>query len=94
MRRAFHSFWAPALNGRRSKDSFGETFQAALLPLAPTLIRDVKQLQLVQRGYVDPLNLKPRMERLAHSLDCNEGQLRRLILLELWLRSAATRWNL
>ena len=86
MRRAFRHFWAPALNGRRSKDSFGGAFLAALRPLVPALMRDVKQLQVVQRGYIDPVNLRSRLEGLTHSLDCNAAQLRRVILLELWLR--------
>ena len=43
---------------------------------------------MVQRGYVDPENLKMRLERMAQSLDCNTGQLRHLILLELWLRGS------
>lgn len=94
MRRAFRTFWAPTLNLRHSKDSFSGTFLAALRPLVPALISDVKQLQVVQRGFVDPASLKGRLERLACSLDCNEGQLRRLILLELWLRRAATKWKL
>jgi len=88
MRLAFQPLWPPALHGRRSKDSFGGTFLAALRPLAPGLLNDARQLQVVQRGYVDPVNLTSRLERLAYSLDNNAAQLRRLILLELWLQRA------
>ena len=86
MRRTFRRFWAPPLIGRRSKDSFGGTFLAALRPLVPALLKDVEHLQVVQRGYIDPVSLRMRLEGLAHSLDCNAAQLRRVILLELWLR--------
>jgi asparagine synthase (glutamine-hydrolysing) len=86
MRRAFQSFWPPELRGRRSKDSFGGAFLNALRPLIPPLANQVKKLEVVERGYVDPENLKMRLERMAQSLDCNTGQLRHLILLELWLR--------
>jgi asparagine synthase (glutamine-hydrolysing) len=85
MRRAFQSFWPPELRGRRSKDSFGGAFLDALRPLIPPLVNRVKDLQVVQRGYVNPESLKMRLERMAQSLDCNSGQLRHLILLELWL---------
>ena len=86
MRRAFQCLWPPALIGRRSKDSFGATFLSALRPLVPRLTKAVRDLQVVQRGYIDAANLTSRLERLSNSLDCNATQLRRIILLELWLQ--------
>jgi asparagine synthase (glutamine-hydrolysing) len=86
MRRAFRHFWPPELTHRRSKDTFGGVFLDALRPLVPALMKEVRQLQVVQRGYIDPVSLTSRLERLTHSLDCNAAQLRRVILLELWLR--------
>ncbi len=88
MRRAFKHFWPPELRTRRSKDAFGGVFLNALRPLVPSLANCVEELQLVQRGIVEPANLRRRLDRLVHSLDCNAGQLRRLILLELWLRGS------
>ena len=89
MRRAFRPFWPPELRRRGSKDSFGRVFLDALRPLAVDLLGDVDRLQVVERGYVDPVSLRKRLERLVHSLDCNQPQLRLIILLELWLRTQA-----
>jgi len=36
-------------------------------------------------------SLRARLERLCLGLDCNESQLRQIILLELWLRNRASR---
>jgi hypothetical protein len=87
MRRAFRPFWPPELRRRGSKDSFGRVFLDALRPLAVDLLGDVERLQVVERGYVEPESLRRRLELLIHSLDCNQPQLRLIILLELWLRS-------
>jgi hypothetical protein len=46
---------------------------------------------LVERGYVDLTSLRKRLELLSHSLECNEPQLRQIILLELWLQSLENR---
>ena len=91
MRRAFHELWPPELRKRRSKDPFGGVFLESLRPLASKLLDRPEQLQVVERGYVDPANLKKRLEKLTHSLDCNEGQLRHIILLEFWLRARENR---
>ena len=87
MRRAFRPFWPPELRRRGSKDSFGKVFLDALRPLAVDLLSDVERLQVVERGYVEPESLRKRLERLIHSLDCNQPQLRLIILMELWLRA-------
>lgn len=91
MRKAFHELWPPELRKRRSKDAFGGVFLDSLRPLASKLLEGPQQLQVVERGYVDPANLKKRLEMLTHSLDCNEGQLRHIILLEFWLRARENR---
>jgi Asparagine synthase len=87
MRRSFHELWPPELRTRKSKDVFGGVFLDSLRPLANQLLERPQQLQVVERGYVDPASLKKRLEMLTHSLDCNEGQLRHIILLEFWLRA-------
>jgi len=86
MRRAFSPFWPPSLRVRGSKDSFGAVFYAALRPIATQMLSDLKRLKVVERGYIDPSHLRTRLERLVHSLECNQPQLRHIILLELWLR--------
>lgn len=91
MKRSFHELWPPELRTRKSKDAFGGVFLDSLRPLANQLLERPQQLQVVERGYVDPVSLKRRLERLTHSLDCNEGQLRHIILLEFWLRAREKR---
>src|SRR4029077_94821 len=86
MRRALHELWPPELRKRRSKGSFSGVFLDSLRPLARTLLEE-RSLQVVDRGYVLPASLKKRLELLTQSLDCNEPQLRQIILLELWLRA-------
>lgn len=87
MRRAFQDLWPPELQRRRSKDSFGGVFLDSLRSLAASLLKHGRPLQVVERGYVDPVSLDRRLHRMTHSLDCNEAQLRQIILLEFWLRS-------
>lgn len=86
MRSAFAELWPRKLRDRRSKGSFSAPWQQALRQLARVLL-DAKQFQLVERGVVDHTNVRSRLERLCHGLDCNEHQLRQIILLELWLRN-------
>jgi asparagine synthase (glutamine-hydrolysing) len=93
MRRAFHELWPPALRQRRSKDAFGGVFLNSLRPLARELLKQPQSLQVVKRGYVEMESVKKRLERLSHSLDCNEPQLRQLILLEFWLRAREGKYH-
>ena len=90
MRRALADLWPPKLRKRRSKGLFGAPWQEALRPLARDLMK-ARQLQLVERGFVDRTSVLSRLERLSAGLDCNESQLRQINLLELWLRNA--RWS-
>ena len=89
MRRALSDLWPPKLRKRRSKGLFHAPWQGALRPLARDLMKP-QQLQVVERGFVDRTNVLSRLERLSTGLDCNEHQLQRIILLELWLRN---RWQ-
>jgi asparagine synthase (glutamine-hydrolysing) len=86
MRRAFRDLWPPELRKRRSKDFFDGVFLESLRPIARSFLKAPRQLQVVERGYVDPDDLTTRLGRLSNSLECNEPQLRQIILLELWLR--------
>ena len=89
MRSAFSDLWPGKLRERRSKGSFNVPWQQASRPLARALLK-MKKLHLVERGFVDRDSLRARLERLCFGLDCNESQLRQIILLELWLRNRAS----
>jgi hypothetical protein len=86
MRSAFSDFWPLKLRDRRSKGVFNTPWQESLRPVARALVR-ARQLQVVERGFVDRASVRSRLERLCHGLDCNEFQLRQIIMLELWLRN-------
>ncbi len=88
MRSAFSDLWPLKLRERRSKGSFNAPWQEASRPLARALL-NAKELHSVERGFVDHASLRARLERLCLGLDCNESQLRQIILLELWLRNRA-----
>jgi asparagine synthase (glutamine-hydrolysing) len=88
MRSALSDLWPRKVRERRSKASFNTPWQEALRPLAHMLLQE-KQLEVVERGFVDRASVRSRLERQSAELDCNSGQLRRIILLELWLRKRA-----
>ena len=88
MRSALSDLWSLKLRTRRSKGLFNTPWQQALRPLARVLLK-AKQWHLVERGFVDRSSLVSRLQRLSNGLDCNESQLRQIILLELWLRNRA-----
>jgi asparagine synthase (glutamine-hydrolysing) len=89
MRRALGAMWPAKLRARRSKSLFGVPYFEALKPLVRSLL-DERQWQVVERGWVDAGSLASRLEKLRAGLDCNEPQLRQIILLECWLRN---RWS-
>jgi asparagine synthase (glutamine-hydrolysing) len=88
MRSAFSDLWPRKVRERRSKGAFNAPWQEALRPLAHLLLK-AKQLQVVERGFVDRDNLRSRLKRVSAGLDCNMSQLRQIVLLELWLRYRA-----
>lgn len=88
MRSALSDLWPLKLQQRRSKGLFNMPWQEALKPLAAALLQG-RQLCVVERGFVDRASVLSRLERLSTGLDCNECQLRNIILLELWLRNRA-----
>jgi asparagine synthase (glutamine-hydrolysing) len=85
MRRALSDLWPSKLRARRSKGFFTTPWLEALRPLAHDLLKR-RQIEVVERGFVDRTSLLSRLERLSAGLDCNEAQLRQIILLEFWLR--------
>lgn len=86
MRRALADLWPPTLRKRRSKGYFDAPWLEALRPLARRFLQ-TPRLQVIERGFVDRGSVLSRLERLAAGLECNEPQLRQIILLELWLRN-------
>lgn len=88
MRAALSDLWPHKLRGRRSKGSFSAPWQEASRPLARALL-NANKLHSVELGFVDQASVRARLERLCRGLDCNESQLRQVILLELWLRARA-----
>jgi asparagine synthase (glutamine-hydrolysing) len=88
MRAALADLWPPKLRTRRSKGSFGPPWQEALRPLARVLLK-ARQFHLVEMGIVDRASVVSRLQRLSAGLDCNESQLRQIVLFEMWLRNRA-----
>jgi hypothetical protein len=89
MRSALSDLWPPTLRKRRSKGLFDAPWLEALRPLARDLLK-ARQLEVVERGFVDRASVRSRLERLAGGLECNVFQLQQIVLLELWLRH---RWQ-
>ena len=86
MRRAFAGILPPAILKRQSKTVYSPMFRRALMPVAAELIKRPDAIRLVQLGYVDRDSISDRLTRLLQGLDCNETQLRHILLLESWLR--------
>jgi asparagine synthase (glutamine-hydrolysing) len=85
MRSALSDLWPARLRMRRSKGLFDLPWQEALVPLARFLMT-AKDLQVIERGFVNRDSALSRLQRLSAGLDCNLGQLRHVIALEFWLR--------
>jgi hypothetical protein len=88
MRSALSDLWPLKLQMRRSKGLFNSPWQEALRPLTRVLLQ-ASQLHVVEQGFVDGASVRSRLERISAGLDCNDSQLRNIILLELWLRNRA-----
>jgi asparagine synthase (glutamine-hydrolysing) len=88
MRSALSDLWPLKLRTRRSKGLFNVPWQEALRPLANVLVRS-NELHVVEGGFVDRASVLSRLQRLSVGLDCNESQLRNIVMLELWLRYRA-----
>lgn len=86
MRRALAELWPAKLRKRRSKSLFRAPWVEALRPLALKLL-GTRRWHVVERGWIDRAGLTHRLRRLSFSLDCNEAQLRLILVLEYWLRN-------
>jgi hypothetical protein len=67
--------------------SYSDMFRRALMPLVAELLKQPRDIRLVQMGFLDCESIVDRLTRMAQGLECNETQLRHVILLESWLRS-------
>jgi hypothetical protein len=87
MRRAFNHLLPSAILQRRSKAAYTQVYRQALIPLATQMLSQPGQIRLVAHGYVDGPSVMERLARFLQGLDCNELQLRQLLLFEFWLRN-------
>jgi asparagine synthase (glutamine-hydrolysing) len=87
MRRAFANLLPPMVLNRKSKAAYTSTYVGALIPLAAAMVREPRKIQIVERGYADAASLLGRLEKFTQGLECNESQLRPMILFEYWLRN-------
>jgi asparagine synthase (glutamine-hydrolysing) len=86
MRSALSHLWPARLRTRRSKAVFTAPWREALRPIVRGLLAR-RKFCLVDGGFLDGSSVVSRLERFSAGLDCNESQLRNIILLELWLHN-------
>ena len=86
MRAALSDLWPLKLQARRSKGLFNAPWQEALRPLAGEILSS-GPLHVVEHGFVESASVRSRLEQLCAGIDCNQTQLRQIVLLELWLRN-------
>jgi asparagine synthase (glutamine-hydrolysing) len=87
MRRALASILPPEIVKRKSKAAYAQPFREALLPLSSILLREPARILTVEAGFLERATLLERLERFSQGLDCNEFQLRQILLFEFWLRN-------
>jgi hypothetical protein len=90
MRRAFAGLLPPSILKRQSKASYSAVYRQALLPLAVEALRAPSRMRSVDLGFIDRDSVGERLHAFVNGLECNESQLRQIILFEFWLRS---RWE-
>ncbi|HUP04012.1 MAG TPA: asparagine synthase-related protein, partial [Bryobacteraceae bacterium] len=90
MRRAFADLLPTAILRRRSKAAFGGVYRQALRPMAAEALRDPAGLRCVEFGFAEAVSLYGRLQAFLDGVECNEYQLRQILLLEFWLRN---RWE-
>lgn len=86
MRRALRGIVPDTILRRRSKGNYEGMFLKAMRDCAARLAEAPESMLLAKRGYIDLRSARARLRRLMQGLECNAGQLRQVILLELWLR--------
>jgi len=91
MRRASRDLIPPVVLNRRSKAAFNLVFAMALRPLAAEILRDPHHFRLAKLGYVKGPAIRHRLQCFMTGLECNQPQLRTILLLEFWLRHREVR---
>jgi asparagine synthase (glutamine-hydrolysing) len=86
MRRALRGLVPDPVLRRRSKGNYEGMFLRALRPCAAELLQNPGAMQLVELGCIERQSIEGRLRKLVEGMPCNEGQLRQIILLEIWLR--------
>ena len=94
MRRALSGIVPAEIIRRRSKAGYNSVFRRTLVPVANKLAKDSRPLLLEEQGFIVGKNFRDRLKRLEQGMECNEPQLRHLILMELWLRSLSAEQEL
>lgn len=87
MRRAFAGLLPPSILQRQSKAAFAAVYRQALLPLAAEALRDPAKMRTVDLGFIDRDSVNARLLAFVNGLECNENQLRQILLFEFWLRN-------
>lgn len=87
MRRAFAALLPAPIVNRKSKAVYGQPFRQALAPLAAALLAEPGSIRTVESGFLERDTLLERLQRFSQGLDCNEYQLRQILLFEFWLRN-------
>ena len=87
MRRAFAALLPAPIVNRKSKAVYAQPFRQALAPLAAALLAEPGSIRTVESGFVERDTLLERLQRFSQGLDCNEYQLRQILLFEFWLRN-------
>lgn len=90
MRRAFANLLPLAVLNRKSKAAYTALYRESLMPIALTMLQSRRDIHVVDCGYVVEKSLISRLERFSQGLECNEPQLRHIILLECWLRATCS----
>ena len=91
MRRAFEGLLPPLVLNRKSKAAYTAAYVGALFPMAAEMLHHPDQIQVIERGYAKRESLVGRLENFMQGLECNESQLRAVILFEYWLRNRERR---
>ena len=90
MRRAFAALLPEPVANRKSKAVYTQPFRQALVSMAAVLWPTPK-IRTVDLGSSERDNLLERLRRFSQGLDCNENQLRQILLFEFWIRSRENR---
>jgi len=91
MRRALAGLLPKAVLRRRSKTAYSGAFRRSLMPMVHELLRSPAPLLLAEGGFIEPQAARTRLEHFTLGLECNEAQLRQIVMLEFWLRARENR---